>query len=97
MAMLERKIKVEVEALDKTNISALEEFVTKYGEVLHSRHALLMCAKQSLSVAYGRINTDISEAEAKRKLNLCREVVQMMDILETGIATRKGNGIRNTF
>ena len=86
----ERRVSFELENIAKTDVAALEEFVAKYSAVLNPRHSLVVSAKQNLSVAYGRSKKCSSEREKRRKVELCREVLETMRLLETGIATRIG-------
>ena len=86
----ERRVSFELENIPKTDVGALEEFVAKHSALLSPRHALVVAAKQSLSVGYGRARKCSSEREKRRKVELCREVLAAMRLLETGIATRIG-------
>jgi len=86
----ERRVSLELENIPKTDVYALEEFVAKYSPVLNPRHSLVVAAKQLCSVGYGRSKKCSSEREKRRKVELCREVLEAMRTLETGIATRIG-------
>ena len=87
----ERRVSFELENIPKTDVGALEAFVAKHSALLSPRHALVVAAKQSLSVGYGRgARKCSSEREKRRKVELCREVLAAMRLLETGIATRIG-------
>jgi hypothetical protein len=84
-------VKYELDLIPRTDLSALESFVLSHSAVLHPRHSLIVAAKQTLSVGYGRFRAAASNAEKERKVDLCREVLQVLRILETGIATRIGS------
>ena len=86
----ERRVSLELENIPKTDLAGLEDFVARYSSVLSPRHSLILSAKQSLSVGYGRSKKCSTEREKKRKVELCREVLAVMRVLETGIATRIG-------
>ena len=91
VAAEERAISQEISSVDNGDIGSLEAFCSKYSSLLHPNHGLLVDAKQKLTVAYGRSNPGGLESnDLERKIELCREVLKVTKILETGISTRKG-------
>ena len=94
VAMLERRVSLEVSELDQTDIQSMEALLSRNSGILHPRNALLVKVKQMLSVGYGRFDGDLlhslSESKLQRKLELCMEVYDAMHILETGIGARRG-------
>ena len=97
VAANERKINQELENLSQTDIPALTDFVNRYSTVLHGQHAFLISAKQTLSVTLGRYPNSLKSKNRKEalevanlKVGFCREVLKVLKILETGIATRIG-------
>ena len=83
---------MELESIPRTDIAALESFLSEVAlPALHPRHAVVMSAKQALSVAYGRVGmATMTRAERERKVQLCREVIDTMRKLEPGMAARIG-------
>lgn len=94
VAAKERNITLEWESISRTDVAAMEQFVSKHSQELHSNHALLMVAKQLISVGYGRFRGyekhRLTLSQLERKVNLCRQVLGISMILENGIATQIG-------
>lgn len=94
----ERAINAELEAIASTDISGLEAFCSRHQNTLHKKHALLMRAKQMLSVGYGRFPGHEKEVltpkQVERKAGLCREVLVALTALENDFATRIGTYVR---
>ncbi|KAH8388057.1 hypothetical protein KR093_011417, partial [Drosophila rubida] len=96
-ANLERlldRINDDLEAIDVHNIPALENFLTRYREVLRPNHYLLLSAKYSLCQIYGRIEgyllPQMSPEDVARKERYCREFLQIIDLLEPGLTRLRG-------
>ena len=88
-----RRVSMEIQGLDSKDIAGMESLLAQYSEVFDPRHALMLKVKQMLSVGYGRFDCTmqtLKEEKLKRKVELCREVVAGLKILETGIAARRG-------
>lgn len=94
VAAQERRLMMELSNIDRGSIPSLESFVEKYSQVLHPNHAFIMEAKKHLSVGYGRFPgfeiENLSTEKLKKKVALCREVLDVIAILEPGISTQRG-------
>ena len=104
-AMAERSLKMELDATPRT-VEALEAFVGEKSETLWHSHALLIEAKQRLAIAYGQLgqienglsssssaSLDRRRTQRRRRSQLWREVLQALQVLETGLAGRIGKWI----
>ena len=94
VAAFERQLTMELDAIERTDVNGLENFVMKYENFLHPNHASLITAKQLLSVGYGRFGgyekSRLSHLQIDRKIELCREVYAVVQIVEGGIGTKIG-------
>ena len=94
IASMERSLTMQLESVDRTDIQGLENFVLQYENLLHPNHASMISAKQLLSVGYGRFGgyekSRLSHLQLDRKIQLCREVYKVTQIVEGGIATKIG-------
>lgn len=66
----------------------------RYRNVLHKNHYLNLSVKHSLCELYGRteeylLNT-MSPEELKRKEDYCRDLLQVIDVLEPGLSRLRG-------
>ena len=107
-ALAERRLKMELDATPRT-VEALEAFVGEKSETLWHSHALLIEAKQRLAIAYGQFgqienglsssssssaaSLDRRRTQRRRRSQLWREVLQALQVLETGLAGRIGKWI----
>ena len=104
-ALAERRLKMELDATPRT-VEALEAFVGEKSETLWHSHALLIEAKQRLAIAYGQLgqienglsssssaSLDRRRTQRRRRSQLWREVLQALQVLETGLAGRIGKWI----
>ncbi|GLG94390.1 SET domain-containing protein, partial [Gryllus bimaculatus] len=84
-----RRINEELETVDANDVRALEAFLKKYRNVLHSHHYLALSAKHSLAQLYGKAQGftihELSDELLARKRDICRELVRVFDVLEPGL------------
>ena len=95
MAAGERSLNTELEGLlSRPNAhKGLEAFISSHeGKTLPGCHALIIRAKQILALAK---DDAMTKAKAKRKIELCRQVLEVLQVLEPGLATRVGEEIVN--
>ena len=80
------------------SVECYENYLKKYGKILHPNHALNIGIKYRLAGFYGK-HKGYTLAEAKRsgnrnhidrKLELLKECVQVIDRLEPGLSSFKG-------
>ncbi|KAH8399746.1 hypothetical protein KR215_001992 [Drosophila sulfurigaster] len=88
------RINDDLESIDVHNIPALENFLTRYREVLRPNHYLLLSAKYSLCQIYGRIEgyllPQMSPEDVARKERYCREFLHIINLLEPGLTRLRG-------
>jgi hypothetical protein len=78
--------------IDNTkSIEMLEKLLTKYGNLLHSNHFLLISIKSTLIELYGHVKDfSLSDELLKRKIDLCEDVLKILDIFEPGKSRSRG-------
>jgi hypothetical protein len=66
----------------------------RWSKQLHPSNAVLALAKYSLCGMYGRMPDyripQLSEAQLERKRALCEETIQLLNVLDAGCSTRRG-------
>ncbi|XP_030757180.1 SET domain-containing protein SmydA-8-like isoform X2 [Sitophilus oryzae] len=92
--LLINRISNEAESIDSNDIDALEHFLQKYRNVLHSSHYLCLGVKVTLSQVYGRIPGylvhELSEKQLMRKRDICYEILKVFDVIEPGFTRIRG-------
>ncbi|XP_034250401.1 SET domain-containing protein SmydA-8 isoform X2 [Thrips palmi] len=88
------KLTDEAEAIDPNDVAGLEAFVAKYSPRLHPNHYHLLGAKHSLSQVYGKVHGylihQLPDDLLERKLNICKDILRVFDILEPGVSRLRG-------
>lgn len=73
----------------KQRIDQLEHLLSKYLQVLHENHFILTSIRQYLIEMYGRVDgylyNNLPVVLLDRKLDLCRQVMLMLDIFNPGL------------
>lgn len=71
-----------------------ESISKKYRSILHPRHYIHTCVRQALSQLYGRAEgytlDDLPDLLLERKVELCQELLKVMDIVEPGYTRLRG-------
>lgn len=85
-----------------SQMDKIEMFIEKYSRVLHPNHYLLIEMKQKLAAIIrhmGEMNSEFSKSVKllKRKIELCKEIVPLLDILQPGISRLKGIALYEQF
>lgn len=84
----------EFELIDANDVRGFENFLHKYRNVLHSTHYLCLSAKHSLSQLYGKVVEymihQMPEAELNRKIDICRDLMKVFDVIEPGYSRLRG-------
>eukprot|EP00095_Tigriopus_kingsejongensis_P012266 maker-scaffold394_size185225-snap-gene-0.22 protein:Tk12266 transcript:maker-scaffold394_size185225-snap-gene-0.22-mRNA-1 annotation:"hypothetical protein DAPPUDRAFT_2393" len=93
--LTERRLRMEMDRLKPLAcVPAWEDFLERHASLLHPQHALLVEAKQTLSVGYGRFQghfyAQLTPSQVQRKVQLCREVLATLRLLESGLAAEIG-------
>jgi len=94
IASLERNLTMQLESIGSTDIEGLETFLIQQENLLHPNHASIVSAKNMIAVGYGRFTgyekSRLSDLQLERKIELCRDVYKVTQIVERGISTKIG-------
>jgi len=70
------------------SIDSLENLLAKYKSILHSNHFIVIAIKNALVDSYGHLRghllSELSEPLLRRKIELCQEVLGLLDVFEGG-------------
>lgn len=85
-----------------SQMDKIELSIAKYSCILHPNHYLLIEMKQKLAAIIrhmGEMNSDYCKSEKllSRKIELCKEIVPLLDILQPGISRLKGIALYEQF
>lgn len=92
-------IQSDLDQLDyaETGAEALEKreaLCRKYRSVLHPKHAFLTNLRCSLSQLYGHVRgyslEDLPDILLERKIEICKDVLSVADIIEPGLSRLRG-------
>lgn len=71
-----------------------EALLRKYRSVLHPKHAFLTILRCSLSQLYGRaegyVLEDLPDILLERKIEICKDVLSVADVIEPGLSRLRG-------
>lgn len=85
--------KQEVEDIDRDDVKAMESLLSKLSKTFVPNHALIIDIKQSLVALYRDIihrETHFNKRAIVRKIDLCRELIPILQVLEPGISRLTG-------
>jgi hypothetical protein len=84
----------ELDAIGGNDINQIEMFMNKYSKTLHKNHYVFLSAKHSLCQLYGKIDgfliNELSVELLKRKETYCRDLLEVIDVLEPGSSRLRG-------
>lgn len=85
-----------------SQMDKIEMFIAKYSRVLHPNHYLLIEMKQKMAAIIrhmGEMNSEFSKSVKllERKIELCKEIVPLLSILQPGISRLKGIALYEQF
>merc|ERR1719347_2387565 len=90
----ERDVMMELNSLTRDDIKGLEEFIARHKKQLHQNHTMLMEAKKHLTNGYGHYPgygwDNLSIEKIKKKVDYCKNLIEILTILEPGLSTQKG-------
>lgn len=76
------------------SIEKLENLLVKYENLLHSNHFLMIQIKSTLIELYGHVKdfslSQLSDELLKRKIELCEDVLNILNIFEPGKSRSRG-------
>lgn len=88
------KLYDELDAIGGNDVNQIEMFMRKYSKTLHNNHYIFLSAKHSLCQLYGKIDgfliNELSMEQLKRKEAYCRDLLNVIDILEPGSSRLRG-------
>ncbi|XP_045604494.1 SET domain-containing protein SmydA-8 [Procambarus clarkii] len=91
---LNKMVYMELRQAGEDDPIKLETIFKKYQYVLHPQHFHLVGMKHSLSQMYGRLPgyllPELTEAHLVRKVACCRDLLQVLDVLDPGITRLRG-------
>ncbi|CAG9864919.1 unnamed protein product [Phyllotreta striolata] len=94
MKLLLDRITEEVDGIDCNDVATMEYFLSKYRNVLHPKHYINFGIKVSLSQLYGKTKgfliQELNEDQLERKIEICREVLEVLDVIEPGFTRIRG-------
>ncbi|XP_055678969.1 SET domain-containing protein SmydA-8-like [Lutzomyia longipalpis] len=89
-----RAIMTEISELDQHSPKEFEAFLLKYRDILHGTNTHMLQVKYALSQLYGNIPgfqlQQLSEAAIIRKIDICRELLEVGKLLEPGLSFFRG-------
>ncbi|KAH8370423.1 hypothetical protein KR093_003406, partial [Drosophila rubida] len=89
------QLQQELEALDKTTPAALEDFLYRHRIELHETNTHILQAKYALTQLYGSAPgysmEELTEKSLLRKIELCEELLQLADLIDSGWSIFRGN------
>eukprot|EP00092_Neocalanus_flemingeri_P021681 GFUD01023519.1.p1 GENE.GFUD01023519.1~~GFUD01023519.1.p1 ORF type:complete len:518 (-),score=116.80 GFUD01023519.1:53-1606(-) len=89
-----KSLQKDIEGLDRNDMAAVKNIVTKYAGKLHKNHGVLTELKQYLISGMGRLPgyemEDLKESDHKQKILLCQEVLEVLDKVEPGLSLGRG-------
>ncbi|KAK3879935.1 hypothetical protein Pcinc_015529 [Petrolisthes cinctipes] len=91
---LNKMVYFELREAGDEDPNKLEAIMKKYQFVLHPQHFHIVGMKHSLSQMYGRVAgfllPELTQAQRLRKLECCRDLLQVLDVLDPGISRLRG-------
>lgn len=92
--LLMKRIGDEIERINGNDLNGYEALLYRYRNVLHPNHYHCIGVKHSLSQLYGKIDgymiQELSVTLLERKIQLCREILSIFDVIEPGLSRLRG-------
>eukprot|EP00092_Neocalanus_flemingeri_P059308 GFUD01070852.1.p1 GENE.GFUD01070852.1~~GFUD01070852.1.p1 ORF type:complete len:239 (+),score=64.09 GFUD01070852.1:36-752(+) len=90
------RVEKEVEELDPEScVQESEDILERFAKILHPHHCLMLQIKARLTKVYGSeegfLRHQMDEDDVKRKLELCEEVMSVLEALDPGQTDWKGS------
>ena len=87
-------IATDMEKLDRNNLKAVRQLVTKCSEQLHKNNGVMVELKQIVVSGLGRLPgfemQDLTESDHKEKIIFCDEVLTVLNRVEPGVSLGRG-------
>ncbi|XP_008547423.1 SET domain-containing protein SmydA-8-like [Microplitis demolitor] len=84
--------KTRIDQADDSRVKELENLLNNLSSMMHSNHFLIMSLKQKLLALYRKEITCLNPKKKtlQRMMQLCKEILQVLEIVEPGISRLKG-------
>jgi hypothetical protein len=88
-------LKALQDEIESTNaVESMENLLEKYKSVLHSNHFVMISLKNALVDSYGHVKghllSELPDALLRRKIELCEELLEILDVFEKGKSRARG-------
>ncbi|XP_056644383.1 SET domain-containing protein SmydA-8-like isoform X3 [Diorhabda sublineata] len=94
MKLLLNRITQEADQINSNDVNSMELFLDKYRNVLHPTHYICLGMKISLCQIYGKVEGNLiyqlGDEMLERKIEICREVLGVLDVIEPGYSRIRG-------
>lgn len=91
-------LQLKADSLNYDDVIGLETFIEKWSKLLHPNNSIVIGVKYYLCLLYGNVDEylleEMSDALVQRKIFLCKELLDIAQILEPGCSKLNGNSIR---
>ncbi|XP_068150110.1 SET domain-containing protein SmydA-8 [Drosophila tropicalis] len=92
---IDNQLQLEIESLDKSTPTALEDFIYRHRIDLHETNTHVLQVKYALTQLYGNAPgfsmDELTEDNLKRKVQLCEDLLKLADIFDGGWSIFRGN------
>jgi len=89
-----KELQRETAGLNSNNLKEVMRVLSKFSPYLHPHHGVLTELKQYLVSGLGRLPgytmADLSQSDQVQKLVLCRQVLEVLDIVDPGLSLGRG-------
>ena len=90
-----RLLKTLQSEIDSANsVESMENLLEKYKSILHSNHYIMISIKNALIDSYGHVSghllSELPDALLRRKVELCEEVLGILNVFEGGKSRARG-------
>lgn len=88
-----------MDELDLKNQKVLENLLSRFARTFHTNHAVMIDLKQMLIERYRTaLLVDVKPCKKllKKKINLCQQILPVVEAIEPGISRLKGESSRST-
>lgn len=94
-------LQFKADSLNYDDVTGLEAFIEKWSKLLHPNNSIVIGVKYYLCLLYGNVAEylldEMPDALVRRKIALCKELLDIASILEPGCSKLNGNPSVNQF
>ena len=89
-----KELQKETAVLNSNNLKEVMRVLNKFSQLLHPNHGVLTELKQFLISGLGRLPgyaiVEMKESDHLQKISLCRQVLEVLDIVDPGLSLGRG-------